>query len=203
MKKEYLIFDMDWTLVHSMWDSMQIIYDYIEKIDPELLDKSRYIFENTFGWPLIKQLEEVFWEWYDIQKITNDIYKMQFYVKTEFFLWVPEKIKELAQKYTLFLTTWNSTKVAIKHLEKWWIKENFSMILWSDILLKGREHIEEFIKYTSDTDFSKKAVYTWDWEWDKFFASEYNIDFIRIGKFWKDKYEINSVVEIDEILEEL
>lgn len=200
MKKDYLIFDMDWTLVHSMDNTMEIIYNYIKEIDEELLDKSRYIFENSFGQPLIKQITEIFWEGYDAKKITDELYDKISNLETEFFPGVIEKIHELSTNYTLFLTTGNSTPTAIKHLEEAWIKDNFAIILGSDKLLKGREHIEEFIKYSRDENFCQKAVYTWDWEWDKLFAWEFWIDFIRIGKFRKDKYEINSVVEIDDIL---
>lgn len=200
MKKEYLIFDMDWTLLHSMNSSMEVIYDYIKKIDSELLDKSRYVFENTMGTPLIKQIETIF-EWdYNHQKITDEIYEELLHLETEFFPGIIEKIKELSANYTLFLTTGNSTPTAMKHLEEWGIKDDFAIILGSDKLLKWREHIEEFIKYSCDDNFCHKAVYTGDWEWDKLFAWEFGIDFIRIGKFGKDKYEINSVSEIDEIL---
>jgi phosphoglycolate phosphatase-like HAD superfamily hydrolase len=142
----------------------------------------------------------IFWEGYDIQKITDEIYDKISNLETEFFPGVIDKIKELSNNYTLFLTTGNSTPTAVKYLKEWWIKDNFAIILGSDKLLKGRDHIEEFIRYSCDDDFCQKAVYTWDWEWDKLFAWEFNIDFIRIWKFWKDKYEINSVAEIDEIL---
>lgn len=200
MKKQYLIFDMDWTLVHSMDDTTKIIYEYIRNIDEDLIDKSKYIFETTFWFPLIKQVEMIFWNFYDIEKITNEIYDAISDVKIEFFPWVIEKINELSKNYTLFLTTWNTTSTAIKHLEEASLKDKFDMILWSDKLLKWREHLEKFIAYSCDENFCKKAIYTGDWDWDKLFAWEFGIDFIRIWKFWKDKYEINSVAEIDEIL---
>jgi len=192
---------MDWTLLQSMDNIMDIIYDYIAEIDEELVDNAKYIFENSFGQPLIKQVKEIFWEKFDHQKITDEIYDKLSNMETIFFPWAIEKIKELSHKYTLFLTTWSATQTALRHLQEWWIKDLFAMILWSDKILKGREHIEEFITYTWDADFAKKAVYTWDWEWDKLFAGEFWIDFIRIWKIWKDKYETNSVAEIDEILE--
>ncbi|MDD5213760.1 MAG: HAD hydrolase-like protein [Candidatus Gracilibacteria bacterium] len=201
MKKEYLIFDMDGTLVHSMNSSMEVIYDYIKKIDSELLDKSRYVFENTMGTPLIRQIETIFEGDYNHQKITDEIYEELLHLETEFFPGVIEKIKELSANYTLFLTTGNSTPTAMKHLEEGGIKDNFAIILGSDKLLKGRDHIEEFIRYSCDDDFCQKAVYTGDGEGDKLFSGQFDIDFIRIGKFGKDKYEINSVAEIDEILE--
>jgi hypothetical protein len=43
-----------------MDDTMNIIYDYIKNIDEDLLDKAKYIFENSFGQPLIKQIEMIF-----------------------------------------------------------------------------------------------------------------------------------------------
>jgi hydroxymethylpyrimidine pyrophosphatase-like HAD family hydrolase len=46
--KKYLIFDLDGTLISSDKQISEIIYRYIgEKIDPELLDKARYIIENN------------------------------------------------------------------------------------------------------------------------------------------------------------
>jgi hydroxymethylpyrimidine pyrophosphatase-like HAD family hydrolase len=46
--KKYLIFDLDGTLVRSNKQIDTIIYAYIsQEIDPELLDKARYIIQNN------------------------------------------------------------------------------------------------------------------------------------------------------------
>jgi phosphoglycolate phosphatase-like HAD superfamily hydrolase len=139
---------------------------------------------------------------YDL--ILNEIYKKLLSNDAEFYEWVIEKIIDLKDNYKLFLTTWNSTQVAKKYLEKWWIINYFELIYWSDEILKWEEHLEIFKEYTWDKDFYKKAIYVWDWDMDKEFAYSKNIDFIRVWYKWEsDENRIKSVAEIDNILNNL
>jgi len=200
--KKYIIFDLDWTLIQSMSDAVKIILNHLSKIPGIDLEKAKYIFKTT-PWTALKTQIEYIFEWdknINTDKITKEIYKTLLNYDADFFNWVPEKIKELCKKYKLFLTTWNSTKVAIKHLKKWWIIDCFELIYWSDKILKWIEHLNIFKEYSKDKVFFKNSIYVWDGQSDRIFAKEAWIDFIHIWNNKKDKYEIKSVKDIDKIL---
>lgn len=202
MQKEYLIFDLDWTLVKSMWNIVDTLINELmdyKWFDPE---KAKYLFTAT-AWTPLKEVIKMNFENYtenEIDDITNKIYKKLLEHNSDFFEWVPEKIKELSKDYKLFLTTWNSTQSAENHLKKWNIYDLFEQVYWSDIVLKWADHLNIFNDYSWDDLFFKKAIYIWDWDWDRNYAQLFNIDFIRIWNQGEDKYEIESVTQIDEIL---
>jgi hypothetical protein len=166
------------------------------------IEKAKYIFSTT-PWMALKNQIKLVYEWIeniDSEKITLEIYEDLLNHDAEFFEWIIDKIKELKDNYKLFLTTWNSTQVAKKYLEKWWIIEYFELIYWSDKILKWIDHLNIFKDYSDDEDFFKKSIYVWDGQSDRIFASEAWIDFIHIWNDNKDKYEIESVTHIDKIL---
>lgn len=200
--KKYLIFDLDGTLIESMGTLIEwIIYvlkKYIWEIDEQ---KVRYVISNTAGSPIKKQLEMIFPDKnLELDKLKELIYEEILTHNANFFPWVIEKIKHLKEKYFLFLTTWNSTQVAEKHLKEAWIFELFEIIYGSEQVPKSEEHLEYFKDYSLDEDFYKKAIYIWDGNNDRILAGIKNIDFIHIWNDKIDKYEINSVCEIDEVL---
>jgi len=202
MKKEYLIFDLDWTLIESMSDTVKIITNYLKQIPNTDFEKVRYVFSTT-PWMALKKQIELIYNWYndiDSEKITLEIYEQLLKQDANFFEWIIEKIKELSNNYKLFLTTWNSTEVAIKYLTEWWIKDKFELIYWSDKILKWKDHLEIFKEYSLDKDFYRKSFYIWDWNSDREFAKSCNIDFIHVWNSKIYKYEIDSVKDIDIIL---
>jgi phosphoglycolate phosphatase-like HAD superfamily hydrolase len=142
------------------------------------------------------------WDKKQAQIHTDVIYSQinQIENTVDFFPGVIQKIKKLSNNYTLFLSTWNSDKFANDVLKKWWIHKCFDKILWSSYILKSSQHVNEFINYTWDEYFSERTIFIWDWEKDREIALENNIDFIHISTSSEDKYEIQSVVEIENIL---
>lgn len=201
--KKYIIFDLDWTLIQSMENAVKIILDYLKNIKETDLEKAKYVFKTT-PWMALKNQVKLIYndeENIDYEKIVEEIYNNLLNYDADFFNWVPEKIMELKEKYKLFLTTWNSTQVAIKHLSKWKILECFELVYWSDKVLKWMDHLNIFKEYSDDKDFFKNSVYVWDWQSDRIFAKQAWIDFIHIWNEKIDEYEINSVVEIDKILD--
>ncbi len=204
---KYLIFDLDWTLIKSNKLNTKQALHYIRKIDEIYLDKAEYIFSTTQWMNLYDQLKLIF----DdknlpdevIEKIWKKIYKRirSKENEVEFFKWVADKIKELSEKYKLFLTTWNSTKFAKEVLDSEWIKDNFELIYGSDEIKKWNQHLNIFKNYSEDNEFYKKSIYFWDWDMDKLFANEAWIKFVRIWDFeeeWNDVIE--SIKYIDKIL---
>ena len=201
--KKYIVFDLDWTLIDSHTDIKNNIMNYIKEKEPDFYDKLRYLIDFDKIATLKHLLLEVFENEEKALKHTKEIYKHinTLRWKTIFYKWIPEKIKELSKKYKLFLSTWSSTEFAEKTLEKWWIYKNFELIYWSDFILKWEEHLEIFADYSNDKNFYSNTISVWDWDMDKYFASQKNIDFIRIWQKWDlNEKRINSVSEIDKIL---
>ena len=203
--KKYLIFDLDGTLVESMKDTTQLVVNVLTQNSDVDEEKAWYIF-NTTPWMALKSQLEIIMDWaseIDIERMKTKIYAQILTLEWHFFEWVPERIKQLSKTYTLFLTTGNSTPVAKKYLEWWWISNCFDLIYWSDQVLKWMDHLNIFKQYSQDEDFFKNSVYLWDGAQDRIYAAEAGIDFIHIWNEGKDTYEIESVVDIDNILEKL
>ena len=204
MKKySYIIFDLDGTLINSTHKIIDIIEDYFLENYPDLYDTSRYYVENGFWLSLQEILKNIFKSEELAEKEAKKIYKLLWWLrdKVKFFPWVTKKIKELSKDYKLFLTTGSSTKFAKQTLKDWEIKKYFEKIIWSDEILKWKEHLEILKEISWDSDFYKKSIYLWDWEMDKIFAQEQNIDFVRVWNRWdKDENRVVSIIEIDNFL---
>lgn len=205
MNKKYLIFDLDGTLISNMNSILEYLVEYLYTNFSLDKENTKYILVSTSWTPLKKQLEMLLPDLpkNDLILLTDKLYSWLEKIDWEFFPWVVEKITELSKKYKLFLTTWNSTTTANHHLLKWWIQKYFELIYWSDVILKWPEHINIFIDYSNDKDFIKKSVYIWDWVNDRNISNYFWIDFIHIWNEKIDKYEINSVSQIDTILEKI
>jgi len=203
-KYSYIIFDLDWTLINSTHKIIDIIEDYFLENYPDLYNTARYYVESKTSISLENLLYLIFKDKKLAKEETKKIYKLLWNLrdKVKFFPWVQEKIKELYQKwYKLFLTTWSSTDFATKTLKDWWIYNYFEKVIWSDKILKWKQHLEIFKELTWDSDFYKKSLYLWDWNMDKIFALESKIDFIRVWNRWeKDENRVKSILEIDRFL---
>ncbi len=202
--KKYLIFDLDWTLVQSAHQIDNIIYQYIiDHLDPELVEHARYLIKNN-QWMSIYEWVEILLNCdkqtakYHGDKIYSQINKVT--GEINFFDGIPEKIKQLSQSYTLFLSTGNSDEFAEKMLKKWGIDTCFSKILWSSFIPKSPEHIQQFIKYSGNENFIDEAIFIWDGQVDEAIAKFYGMDFIHISPFTENKFQIKSVNQIDNIL---
>lgn len=203
MHKKYLLFDMDGTLVESLGDIIEITFLYLKEFFPDLEKQHvQYAFYSGSWARLFEILRFLFsHELPEILQLhTDNLYKKLSQVDGKFFPWVCEKIHELSQTYQLFLTTGNTTQTAKKYLSQWGILDKFTCILWSELIPKGREHMQYFFDSIWDDDFFHKSVYIGDSNADREIAKSHNIDFIHIGNDWIDRYEIQSVVQINDIL---
>jgi len=202
MAKRYLIFDLDGTLIRSMNDSLKIVFDYLKNVPDTDLDYAKYVFTQTMGKPLKKQLEIIYPNKSEdeINKLTQALYEELAKLKSDFYPGAPKMINRLSEKYDLFLTTWNSTQTAKNYLRKWGILDKFSVVLGSDSLLKWPEHMEYFKNFSQDENFFERAVYVWDGNSDREIAKMYGVTFVHIWNDGKDKYEIPVVTELEKIL---
>lgn len=207
--KKYLIFDLDWTLLKSNENLINLVVDFLVEKYNVSKEEIYYFFYRTRWVALKEQLRDFFHiDWEELEDLTNEIYsEIIKHKESKFFPWIPEKIKELSKKYTLFLSTWNSSIFAEENLEKAEIKDLFLKILWSEKIAKSSEHINIFKDLVNDENFEKNVIFVWDWQNDRKIASDNNIDFIHIDENlenkYNDKYEIKSVSEINTILEQI
>lgn len=200
--KQYLIFDLDGTLINSSGRIKNAILWPIQIHTPQYFWVAQELFGLYWNYPLQQYLKKVYDNWELERKIEEEIMK-EFQVinnTVEFFPWVLEKIHEISKRYKLFLTTASSTKVAQNVLKTGGIMELFEIIYGSEQVPKSESHLEYFKDYSCDEDFYKKAVYIWDGNNDRILAGNKNIDFIHIWNDKKDIYEIESVADIDTIL---
>jgi phosphoglycolate phosphatase-like HAD superfamily hydrolase len=201
--KKNIIFDLDWTLINSNNDFHDLVFKKFEDIPwTDMVFARKFCEENDWS-PVIRQIEAIYEGREDINKqaLTEEIYNdIEANNAINFFNWVPEKIIELSQKYNLYLTTWNSDSFAKKALIKAWIYDLFELVYGCTKYYKWEHHLKMFKNYSEDEDFFRNSVYVWDGTSDRKFAKNEGIDFIHIWNEGKDKYEIESVVDIDKIL---
>ncbi len=136
--KKYLIFDLDDTLIESDKNLSTLIISVLCDKYKLNQDEVLYFLHQNRGVGLREQImnfmqigEE------EAGKIANEIYDLiTKNVQARFFDGIPEKIKELSQKYKLYLSTGNSTAFAEKKLKEAGIYDCFEYVLGSDVHLK-------------------------------------------------------------------
>lgn len=203
---KYIIFDLDGTLIQSMWNTLDLVYEELEKVEWTDMELAKYIFTQTMGTALKEQLKMLYknMDEENIEKLTKKIYSKIATLNSKFFPNAIETVKKLYNMwYKLYLTTWNSTQTAEKHLKEWWIYNLFEIVLWSENIPKWKEHLEIFKEDSQDDNFFQNSIYIWDGNSDREFAKEKNITFIHIWNEKKDKYEINSVDKIFDVIYKL
>lgn len=203
--KKYIIFDLDWTLINSTKKIDETIINYVEKnIWKDFSDSAKYFLKNN-AWATLYYLFSYLWFNEKESKNHSEIlFKELNKLKNISFIdWVLEKINELNNDYKLFLSTWSSTFFAEKTLKEWWVFHLFTKVMWSDLIPKSIEHINIFQEITNDENFCKYAISVWDWQKEREISKEKWIDFIHIWNKKIDKYEISSVVEINNIINQI
>lgn len=203
--KKYLIFDLDGTLIKSNHNLIELVSNFMCKkydLDKESL---QYFFHNT-RWVALREQIKTFMKVDEkkAEKIANEIYELiQKDKSCVFFDGVPEKIKELSEKYKLYLSTGNSTAFATKKLKEAGIFELFEYVLWSERIMKWSEHIKIFEEQVWESLW-ENCVFIWDGQKDREIAHIHNMSFIHIDEklenTYDDIYEIPSVRDIDIIL---
>ena len=122
----------------------------------------------------------------------------------EIFPWVEEMLKKLvAEKFTLFISSGAWDEALREYCKTWWIYKYFEAIMWSSVIEKSAKHIETFDMCMDDKMFHQKAIMIWDSDSDWAIAEEYWINFIKIWKTWNHRYEVDSVLEVEELVKKV
>lgn len=115
------------------------------------------------------------------------------------FKWVPELIKHLSEWYTMFISTGSSDDEAKRILKEWNIFDYFEAVMWSTTIEKSEKHVEVFEMVSWNDNFLQKCKFIGDSDIDRHIAEESWLPFIKIWKEWKDRYETDSILEIEEL----
>lgn len=192
--KKYIIFDLDWTLISSHSNIKDIIFQYFKEKQPDYYDKVRYSLDFNKISNIQDLLKKVYWD-INVWERHTEIYRFldEHNLKNDYIEWTIEKILELKENYSFYLSTWSSTNFAEQILEKWWIRQYFELIIWSNEIPKSEEHLDIFMEHSGDEDFFKLAISIWDSPRDELFAKERNIDFIKIGEEYKWIIDIKHI----------
>ena len=212
MKKKYIIFDFDWTIIDTVQLMYSIIIKEVKKIDKSLNNNYILLKLNRYNWKWIKDVLKII-----IPNISSEnILKIEKNIKEKsikhinkniFKKWILNLIKNISKNYQLFLTSWNYQNYINSILELWEIKQYFKIILWSDKITKSEKHLEYFKEKIWDKNFYKNSVYIWDWKIDEVNAKSKWIDFIYFeNKYWnwlvKDYiFKINNINELIDFFE--
>ena len=207
--KQYIIFDLDGTLIQSTESSFEIQYNILKKYIPDLeRDYLKYYFNQTAGTALEEQLDTLCknkLESTEIKKITDEIYEaiIEHRDEVSFFPWVETMLQNLHSEYKFFLSTWNSDQYAQKILSEAGLDSYFEKILGSSIVHKSVEHIKIFSEIACDDEFAQKAIYIWDGNTDRDIAQSAWIDFIKVWEEWIDSYEVDHTTDAMDIITQL
>ncbi len=205
--KKYIIFDLDWTLISSIWNIQEKILKKSKEFFPNFSeDEIKYFLFKT-NWASMRKYVENFFENKnspEIEKIEKELHLLtnKEREKINFEEWVVDMVKRLSKDFTLFLSTWAKEEFAIEALEKWWLTEYFKAIRWSDFSSK-EEHVLEFSILTEDLNFFKKCFSVWDWFVEEEAAKKYSIDFIKIWENWKSEFEVGHILEVEKVVKQI
>lgn len=203
MKKKYIIFDLDWTIIDTVENMYKIIINELdgktsfkkEKI-ANILDENNWKSIKDILIILLPNLSKI-----ELIKIEKNILNLSLKSLdlSIFKKWIVTLIKELSNEYQIFLTSWNHINYIDKVLNLWEIQKCFTKVLWSENFPKSEKHLEIFKEIVKDKDFYSKSIYIWDWKIDELNAKKKWIDFVVIKNQFNQNLIKDFILEIDNL----
>ncbi|MFK7780240.1 MAG: HAD hydrolase-like protein [Candidatus Gracilibacteria bacterium] len=194
--KKYIIFDLDGTLIKSNNKTKDIIFNFFKEKQPEYYDVLKY----SIDFKKTPHFKEIFIQVYGKfeekeKKIHDELYEYLDEANKEsvFKKGTIKKILKLKDRYSLYLSTGSSTKIAKQILKEGGIEQHFEIILGSEKIPKSEEHLDIFMEHSRDENFYKKSISIGDGLCDEIFAKNRDIDFIKIGKKYKNISDIKEI----------
>ncbi len=203
MKKSYIIFDLNGTIIDTVEKMYQII---INEINSKTSFNKEEIVNilNKNNWKWIKDILAILLpnlpksELIEIEKNILNL-SLRSLDKSIFRKWIISLIEEMSIRYKLFLSSWNHIDYVNNVLDLWWIKGCFTKVLWSQEITKSEKHLEIFKKIVKDEDFYSKSIYIWDWKTDELNAKKKWIDFIVMRNYHNKNLIKSFILEIGDL----
>ncbi|MEA2097461.1 MAG: HAD hydrolase-like protein [Patescibacteria group bacterium] len=171
MKYKYGIFDLDGTIINTMPTYTKVFLEVLNrkfKLKINIEDSNKY-YLNSAGTPLGVQFQQVLKNnhisFTNIEELVDEFFKIV--NKKDFLMFEKAEIiiQHLHNKnISLFVSTGSETENSKKILKKFNLLECFSVILGSDKIIKGPDHIEEFAEFANlpIEEFTKQTFFCGD-----------------------------------------
>lgn len=201
--KRYIILDLDGTIINSENTIESEFLRAVELYKKEYLENAKYSRKTVSGMGYRDFLATIFETKEDIDYMEKKVQEILERSKLGFtpFPKAVETIETLSKNYTLFLSTWCYTNVAIDILTHLDILKYFAHVQGSEIIPKSLKHIEICKDITLDPEFEKYALSVGDGTVEKQVAQQANIDFIQVGGSQTNAYYISSIAELWDYVE--
>lgn len=208
MEYKYGIFDFDGTIIDTMPTHTKIFSELLNKKFKIPIEDSREYYVNSTGTLIETQLQAMLRS-NDIPldnttELINEFFEMV--NKKEFLLFekAEDIIKHLYNKnIILFISTGSGTENVEKKLKELDLVKYFSMILGSNEIPKGPEHIKEFTEFTNlpVEEFTKQTFFCGDGALDMEIAKMFGIYAIGIAQTVEkeDLLEAGADIVVDKI----
>ena len=208
MKYKYGIFDLDGTIINTMPTYTKVFSEILNKRFEIPVENSRKYYICSAGTSIEIQFQNMLKNsnisFTNTAKLTDKFFKTVNKEKILLFKKAKDVIKHLYNKnIPLFISTGSRTESTKKKLKEIDLLKYFSVILGSNEIPKGPEHIEEFAKYINlpTEEFAKQTFYCGDGLRDMEIAEMFEIYAIGIAHTVSKKrlIEMGADVAIDKI----
>ncbi|MCK5475240.1 MAG: HAD family hydrolase [Candidatus Pacebacteria bacterium] len=168
-KFKFGIFDLDGSIVNAMPTYTKVFSESLNSKFGINIEKSKKYYQGSAGTPIDIQFKYML-EKYDqptvkVPQIVDEFFDVVNNIDFALFDGARNTISGFFEKgFKLFLTTGNQTINSKNRLEKTELIKYFSLVLGSDEILKGPEHIKRFAQLVdlSVEEFSSRSFYCGD-----------------------------------------
>jgi len=208
MEYKYGIFDLDGTIINSMPTYTKVFFEILsEKFKIDIKNSSEYYLKSA-GTPIEIQFQQVLENnnisFENIPELVNEFFET---VNSEKFL-IFERSRTIIEylynkNVLLFISTGSTTECSKERLVKSDLLKYFSVILGSNKITKGPEHIKGFAKFVNlpTEEFARRSFYCGDGIRDMEIAKMFEIYAIGIAQTIEkdDLLEAGADVVVDKI----
>ncbi|PID87665.1 hypothetical protein CSB07_00235 [Candidatus Gracilibacteria bacterium] len=203
MKKSYIIFDLNGTIIDTVEKMYQIIINEINSKTSFNKEEIVNILNKNNG-KGIKDILAILLpnlpksELIEIEKNILNL-SLRSLDKSIFRKGIISLIEEMSIRYKLFLSSGNHIDYVNNVLDLGGIKGCFTKVLGSQEITKSEKHLEIFKKIVKDEDFYSKSIYIGDGKTDELNAKKKGIDFIVMRNYHNKNLIKSFILEIGDL----